>query len=77
MTNDPWYTRTEFWAKIGVMILGSLAATSPKLSPIIQNIGATAAGAAPLIYIWGRSNVKIAKAAAALEALGAGLQAPK
>lgn len=71
MTDDPWYGRSEFWVKIGTVLLGVLAAANVHLPPIVRDVGATAAAAAPIVYIWGRGNVKAAAAGAALAGVGA------
>lgn len=72
---DPWYTRTEFWTTIATIIIGFLGTKSQ--NPTVQNIGATMAGLGPIVYTWGRSNVKVQQAANALNAVGTVLEGPK
>lgn len=68
-TNDPWYARTEFWKTLATMVFGIVAAANPKLIPQVQMIGAAVAGIAPIVYTWGRNNVKAVQAGKALEAV--------
>lgn len=74
-SNDPWYTRTEFWATIATILMGFLGQKSH--NPIVQNIGATIGGLGPIVYTWGRSNVKAQQAASAMNAVGGILEGPE
>lgn len=66
---DPWYTRSEFWTMIASTLLG-IFGTKIAPSPIVQNVSATLTGLSPLVYMWGRGNVKAAQASTAMTAVG-------
>lgn len=67
-TNDPWYTRSELWVTLASVLMGFFGQKSQ--NPMVQNIGATLAGLAPIVYTWGRSNVKVQQAATVMGAVG-------
>lgn len=70
MANDPWYTRTEFWATIGNIVMQFAGVLHFAVPPAI---GLGLAGAGTMVYTFGRGSVKANQAAAAMAALGKGL----
>lgn len=58
MNDRPWYQRSEFWMTLITSILGIVAQKSG--NPYVQAVGAAFGGAAPTVYINGRSNIKAA-----------------
>jgi len=75
MNNDPWYTRTEFWASLSAHLGGLACAFIPGAAPIVQGVGVALGLAAPIVYSLGRSNVKIAQAAGVAQAVANSLTA--
>lgn len=75
MNNDPWYTRTEFWASLATHLAGIFLAVKPGSAPVVRNIGTALGLLSPIVYAFGRSNVKAAQAAAAAQAVAQGLSA--
>lgn len=77
-SNDPWYTRTEFWFTLVTAVMGLMGAKVSS-NPTVQAIGATIGGLSPIVYTWGRGNVKATQAAAAMTAVaqGMGVALPK
>lgn len=71
--DGPWYSRTEFWGTLTSSIVGLLPFLSPASLPLIKGIGLGISGLAPIIYGYGRSNVKVATAAGIMGAVGATL----
>lgn len=70
-----WYTRTEFWGTLASMAMGGMMAAGVH-PPVVQAIGATMSGLAPIVYTWGRSNVKVATAAGVMGTVGQVLSQP-
>jgi hypothetical protein len=77
MSNDPWYTRSEFWGSFATHLAGLAMTFLPGVAPTIQTIGAGLGMLAPIVYTFGRSNVKAAQAAAAMTAVAGAISQPK
>lgn len=56
MDEKPWYQRSEFWMSLLPAVLGLIAQKSG--NPYVQDIGALFAGAAPTVYVHGRTQIK-------------------
>lgn len=63
INNDPWYTRTEFWTMVA-SVIGGIFGVHVATNPIAQNVSVGLSTVAPLLYMYGRGNVKTAGMAA-------------
>jgi len=71
--DGPWYTRTEFWGTVTSSIIGLVPFFSPAALPIVKGAGIIVSSLAPIVYGYGRANVKAATAAGILGTVGATL----
>ena len=72
--SDPWYTRTEFWATLGNVVMQFAGVLKFAVPP---PFGLALAGLGSMVYTFGRGNVKANQAAAAASALGQALSGQK
>lgn len=77
MQTDPWYTRTEFWAAVVGFLQGPLVALIPGVGPIAQIASQVLTTLSPLVYIFGRGQVKVAAVTAQAAALAPALPGTK